>query len=242
MICIFSKERIGIDNTITAKKRIEEIDFARGIAIILMMIFHLIVDLKDFFSYNLEYLNGFWYIEGKASAIIFIFLCGISSALSHRSTRHGFMILTWAMILTTVTYFYNPDFYIRFGILHLLGISLLSASTANRLPKSWLLLLSIASIIIGLYLGERFTSSPYLFPLGLQTNTFASLDYYPLFPWYGTFLLGVFAGKQFYSSKQALVSMHLPKSITWLGQHSLAIYLIHQPILLALLYILHSKW
>jgi uncharacterized membrane protein len=206
-----------------------------------MIIFHLIVDLKDFYSYPLEYLQGFWYIEGKLSAIIFIFLCGISSTLSYNSTRHGIKIFTWAMVLTAVTYVYNPDFYIRFGILHLLGISLLSASAIGRLPKMWLLLLSIASIIIGLFFTQRFTASPYLFPLGLQTNTFASLDYYPLFPWYGILVAGIFAGRMLYAHKQPIVSKHFPPSITWLGRHSLAIYLIHQPILLALLYVLHRN-
>jgi uncharacterized membrane protein len=232
---------IFIDNNPT-KQRIKEIDFVRGIAIILMIIFHLIVDLKDFFSYHLEYLQGFWYIEGKCSAILFIFLCGISSTLSHSSTRHGIKIFTWAMILTTITYFYNPDFYIRFGILHLLGISLLSASVLGRLPRVWLLLLSVTSIIIGLFFVQRYTSSPYLFPLGLQTNTFASLDYYPLFPWCGIFVAGILAGRIVYAPRQPIVSKHLPKPITWLGQHSLAIYLIHQPILLSLLYVLHQNW
>ena len=237
----FSKEMIVINNTITAKIRMEEIDFARGIAIILMILFHLIVDLKDFFSYSLEYLQGFWYIEGKCSAILFIFLCGISSTLSHSSTRHGIKIFIWAMILTAVTYIYNPDFYIRFGILHLLGISLLSATVISHLSRMWLLLLSGTAIIIGIYFSQGFTSFPYLFPLGLQTNTFASLDYYPIFPWYGIFVTGVLVGKQLYTPKQPLVSIPLPKSITWLGQHSLAIYLTHQPILLALLYMLHRN-
>lgn len=232
----------AINNILTMNKRMEEIDFARGIAIILMIIFHLVVDLKDFFSYPLDYLQGFWYAEGKCSAILFILLCGISSTLSRRSTRHGITIFTWAMILTAVTYFYNPDFYIRFGILHLLGISLLSASAIKRLPRVWLLLLSAASIVIGLFFAGRFTSLPYLFPLGLQTNTFTSLDYYPLFPWYGLFTTGILFGIQFYTPKKPLLTMQLPKTITWLGQHSLAVYLIHQPILLTLLYILHRKW
>jgi uncharacterized membrane protein len=224
------------------KNRMEEIDFARGIAIILMIIFHLIVDLKDFFSYPLEYLQGFWYIEGKCSAILFIFLCGISSTLSQRSTRHGITVFTWAMILTAVTYFYNPNFYIRFGILHLLGISLLSVPVISRLPRVGLLLVSAAFFIVGFFFAQRFISSPYLFPLGLQTSTFASLDYYPLFPWYGIFIIGILAGKHLYSPKQSLISIPLPQAITRLGQHSLAIYLIHQPVLLALLYMLHRNW
>lgn len=226
---------------ITHNKRIEEIDFARGIAILLMILFHLIVDLRDFYFYNVNYFHGFWYIEGKVSAILFIFLCGISSTLSFRSTNHGIKVFAWAMVLTSVTYLYNSDFYIRFGILHFLGSSLISAKFIQRLSIRLLVLLSISSITLGLVFTERFVTSPYLFPLGLQSATFASLDFYPLFPWYGVFLAGIIAGKTVYASKKNLLVLHPPQSISWLGRQSLAIYLIHQPILLALLYVIHGK-
>lgn len=224
----------------TTTNRIWEIDFLRGLAIILMIIFHFVVDLKDFFFYNVEYLQGYWYIEGKCSAILFILLCGISSTLSKNSTRHGILVFTWGMILTALTYLYNPNFYIRFGILHFLGISILSANRIRGLATHWLLLFSSFSIIIGIFFSERFTASPYLFPLGLQTNIFTSLDFYPLFPWYGVFLIGFILGKKLYPHKKSLLSSPPSSIITWLGQHSLAVYLIHQPILLACLYILHG--
>jgi len=231
-------------NTVN-NSRIWEIDLIRGIAIILMILFHLIVDLQDFYNYNLDYLQGFWYIEGKLSAILFILICGASSTLGHSSTRHGSKVFIWAMILTAVTYIYNSNCYILFGILHFLGISLLSAKIMRRLPITWLLFASLGAIMVGVLFSERFVSVPYLFPLGLMTSTFVSLDYYPLFPWYGVFLLGITLGKIFYSSQtqsESLTSLqpvHFLTSITWLGKHSLAIYLIHQPVLLALLYILH---
>jgi len=226
---------------IIIKSRLEELDFARGLAILLMILFHLIVDLKDLYAYNLDYLGGFWYWEGKLSAILFIFLCGLSSTLSRNSVRHGINIFIWAILLTSITHFYNPDFYIRFGILHFLGISLLSSHLIGSLQIRWLLLLTIASFIMGLVVTTSFTASPYLFPLGLQTRTFTSLDYYPVFPWYGIFVIGILIGKLFYRSRQPYVSIPLPKVITWLGRHSLAVYLIHQPILLTILYLLHKK-
>jgi len=227
-----------------ASSRIWEIDLVRGIAIILMIIFHLIVDLKDFYGYPLDYFNGFWYLEGKFSAILFMLICGVSSTLVRNSTPHGIKVFIWAMILTIVTYIYNEGNYILFGILHFLGISLLSANFARRLAIPWLLITSCVGIMVGMLFSGRYATNPYLFPIGLMTSTFTSLDYYPLLPWYGVFLLGILLGKILYSDvKQARLAPRLPihalKGITWLGQHSLAIYLIHQPTLLAILYILH---
>lgn len=221
-------------------RRIWEIDFIRGIAILLMILFHLIVDLKDFFGFQVEYLQGFWYLEGKLSAILFMIMCGVSSTLGRSTMQHGIKVFTWAMLLTAVTYIYNPSCYIRFGILHFLGISLLSAGLIRRLSSVWIFILSFVSILIGISFSERFVSNPYVFPLGLMTNTFISLDYYPLFPWYGVFLFGIIVGKIGYDDKVSLIQRPIPpfKNISWLGQHSLAIYLIHQPLLLSLLYLI----
>jgi len=241
--------------TTVNSNRIWEIDFIRGIAIILMILFHLIVDLKDFYAYNLDYLGGGWYLEGKFSAILFILICGVSSTLGRSSTLHGVKVFIWAMVLTAVTYIYNEGCYILFGILHFLGISLLSASFMRKLPIVWLLITSLGSIVVGLLFSDGFVTNPYLFPIGLMTSTFISLDYYPLFPWYGVFLFGITLGKILYCDKKRLGLSQVPyvepkfptsllpvrflRSIVCLGQHSLGIYLIHQPILLALLYILH---
>ena len=244
-----------MNSSMAYKNRIWEIDFIRGIAIILMVIFHLIVDLKDFYAYPINYLTGFWYLEGKSSAILFMLISGVSSTLGRSSPLYGSKIFAWGMFLTVVTYIYNPSNYILFGILHFLGISLLSARFMRRLPTSWLFMISCAAIAIGIFFSERFVTNPYLFPIGLITSTFISLDYYPIFPWYGVFLFGVMLGKIIYADKKrfglcqasqmqsgflgSLLLVRPVKLIIWLGQHSLAVYLTHQPILLALLYLLH---
>ncbi len=224
------------------KNRIQEIDFLRGIAIILMVLFHLIVDLKDFYNYDLEYLSGFWYVEGKVSALLFILLCGVSSTLSKNNTRHGITVFLWSMLLTIITYYYNKNCFILFGILHFLGISLLSVPIIKTLPNGWLAFISTISMILGTLFSQRYIDNPYLFPIGLTTNTFVALDYYPIFPWYGVFLLGIIIGKLIYNNKKRLSSRQASpfpiRLITTLGEHSLVIYLVHQPLLLVLLYLI----
>lgn len=187
-------------------KRIWEIDFLRGIAIILMVVFHLVVDLRDFYSAAVEYLTGFWFYVGKLSAILFIFTAGISATLSTATLKHGLEIFLWGMLLTLVTYFYDDQTYIRFGILHFLGVSIFSYRLIARIPSLSLSITGLLLFASGWMLTPLKTDSPYLFPLGLVSATFQSIDYYPVIPWYGIFLIGAAIGKQLYSNKTSRFS------------------------------------
>ena len=221
-------------------QRIWEIDCARSVAILLMIVFHLIVDLKDFFFYNIEYLTGFWFYVGKLSALLFILTAGISCTLNTKTLlKHGLKVFLWGMILTGITYLYNPLTYIRFGILHLLGCSIISYKFLSDLSPVWLLLSGAIWLSIGYAFTPAIVTLPYLFPLGLVTGNFASIDYYPLIPWYGIFLIGTAVGKSLYTKRQSIFPEITPPLLTtYLGQHSLIIYLIHQPLLLAILNII----
>lgn len=224
-------------------RRIWEIDCARSVAILLMIVFHLVVDLKDFYFYNINYLTGFWFYVGKLSAILFILTAGISSTLNTQALlKHGLKIFLWGMTLTGITYFYNPLTYIRFGILHLLGCSIISYKFLSTLRPIWLLLAGVILLDMGYTFTPAIVTPPYLFPLGLVTSAFESIDYYPLIPWYGVFLVGAAVGKILYTKRQSILPrVTAPLLTTYLGKRSLIIYLIHQPLLLAILYIIYRK-
>ncbi|MDD4599936.1 hypothetical protein SDC9_13797 [bioreactor metagenome] len=221
--------------------RIWEIDCLRGFAIILMVVFHLIVDLKDFYSYPFQYLSGFWFYTGKLSAILFIFTAGISATLGKNTFKHGIKVFLWAMLLTLITYFYNDHTYIRFGILHFLGFSIVSYPLLTQAHPALLTITGLVWFIGGCLFTPIIVHSAYLFPFGLVSPTFESIDYYPIIPWYGVFLLGVAVGKNFYYRRQSLFAYHPAFTpIVSLGQHSLALYLIHQPVLLLALHVVHA--
>lgn len=223
-----------------SRNRIQEIDALRGLAIILMVFFHIIVDLTDFFGYPFQYLSGFWYYEGKAAAILFMTLAGVSASFSRSPFRHGLKLLAWGIVLTVVTWLFMPATYIRFGILHFLGTSLLTWPLIAKQKPGTLLFLAILSMIIGNSLSDITVTASWLLPLGLIPPGFSSMDYYPLLPWYGVFLIGGAAGKILYADQRSLCpSLCPPKWLLWLGGHSLAIYLLHQPIVLAILFLLH---
>lgn len=223
------------------KNRIWEIDFLRGIAIVLMVIFHLIYDLSDFYSYNIEYLSGFWYYEGKLSAILFMLISGISCSFSRNNLKRGAFVFSAGMILTLFTLITFPSMYIRFGILHLLGASMIIYHFIRRVKNIYLIIFSAVIISLGNIFSNMTVKSPFLFMLGLRDANFASLDYYPLLPWLGVFLLGVVLGRILYKERKSLFKFE-PKfnPLSYMGQHSLLIYFVHQPVLIAALYIIHK--
>ena len=216
--------------------RIWEIDFLRGLAIILMIIFHVVFDLKEFYAYPLNYSEGFWFYVGKAAASLFIFICGISANLSANTRKNGIIVLAWGMALTVITYLYTPALYIRFGILHLLGLSLLVYPFIREPRSGVVITMGLIILFTGLSFSKIAVTTDWLLPFGLTSTTFASLDYYPLVPWFGLFLIGTAVGKFAYASKMSLIPFRVKAGIiNRLGHKSLFIYLVHQPIIYAIL-------
>lgn len=225
------------------KQRIREIDFARGIAVILMIVFHLTYDLAEFYHMPINYHSGPIYYTGKAAAISFILLAGISSTLSPGSIYRGCKLILWGIVIWIVVSIAVPGSHIIFGILQFLGscILLQHIFSLHRLKWPALLLASIVSIYTGVIFSRVNMPGNLLAPLGLTNDNFFSVDYYPLFPWSGVFLLGMVLGKLAYAKPRSLIGPgqnHDP--ISFLGRHSLTVYLLHQPVILALLYLFQN--
>jgi len=223
--------------------RIAEIDCFRGIALLLMILFHIVFDLAYFYNWSIDYLNGFWYYLGKASAILFMLVSGISNTLSHNPIRRGLTVFGAGMLITVVTYYYIPAMYIRFGILHLLGFGMLAAPWLTKLSALLLILSGTTLLVMSNWTANLMATNSWLLPLGITPTGFASLDYYPLFPWLGVVLYGLAIGKLLYGHKRPCLfpsaTTSLPARILiWMGRQSLLIYLVHQPIILALLLLL----
>ncbi len=218
--------------------RIWEIDFLRGVAVLLMVTFHFVVDLRDFYGVPLDYRQGLWFLLGKMSACLFILLAGISIRFSRSPLRHGLKVLVWGMAISIVTYFYDPVIYIRFGILHLLGVSLLLSAFLSRFTNLTLMFFAVSSMLLGnFWQGTAGLRSPWFIPFGYPPISFATLDYYPLFPWLGVFVLGMVLGRKLYPKQISRLPENLPHTpLNRCGRNALAIYLLHQPILLLLLF------
>ena len=75
----------------------------------------------------------FFSFISPAFAFAFIMMCGISSTLSRSNLKRSFPILGAALAVTLVSLFMTPDAPIIFGILHLLGFSVLAYSLTEKL-------------------------------------------------------------------------------------------------------------
>lgn len=229
--------------------RFIELDLLRGFAISVMVLFHLLWDL-DYFG--IVRLNKAMYNSNIIFQALFLVLVGVtlavkSNKLQEPSTemykqimRHGLWIFSLGMAITAVTLLVMPERPVLFGILHCIGLSIILCTVFLRF-KTYNIIFATAIITAGFIIGHYHVSHPTIVHLmfGLhQTNVWKyTIDYFPLLPWFGVTLLGVGIGNILYKDNKRrfkIPDLSNYRSITmvsWLGKHSLAIYLFHQPII-----------
>ena len=237
-------------------ERFWEIDLLRGVAILMMIFYHALYDLDYFGGWGIEIHMGLWRYFAFATASLFLLLVGVSLTLSYARAAHtgsaqrlfpkylnrGARIFAWGLIITAVTWVLLRDGFVRWGILHLIGLSIILAFPVLTLRYGNLVLGSIF-LLLGAFITNQHVGSPWLLWLGLMPAQFASVDYFPVLPWFGVVLIGVFAGNSLYPNYQRAFRLrdrsHVPmvRGINFLGRHSLLIYLVHQPVLIVTLFL-----
>ncbi len=240
-------------------KRFWEIDVLRGLAIIMMISYHLIFDLAYFGIYPMNVSTGFWWIFARTTAFTFLFLVGVSLTLSHtraeklggnhsknlfaKYLKRGVKIFSLGLLITLATWLFIPQDFIVFGVLHFIGLAIiLEYPFLNK--KELNLILGIIFIMLGFVLTFFTVNIPWFLWLGLKPPGFITVDYFPLLPWLGVVSIGLFVGNILYRDYKRRFKLPdlshniLVRIFSFLGRHSLLIYLIHQPILIIILYLL----
>ena len=221
-------------------KRIWELDALRGLALIGMMGIHLVYDLVEL--YRVWSWNPVWYQVFKNNyGAIFLVISGISVTLGRHPVRRGLQVFCCGGLCTLVTYgmyrlgFAGKDIIIYIGVLQCLGLCMMLWPVFRKLPGPPLVLLAGAMVILGLWLRTVSFSFPWLTVLGFAPYGFASSDYFPLLPNLGYFLVGAVLGRKLYREKKSRFPLENPplKGLQWMGRNSLLIYLLHQPVLAA---------
>jgi uncharacterized membrane protein len=238
--------------TMDTASRFPEIDAARGIAILMMILFHTVFDLHFFGIAPVNVATGFWRWFAMATASLFLLVVGISLVVSHARSAtklagfarmkkflfRGAGIFGLGLLVTLATWLYLHEGFIIFGILHLIGVSVMLSVLFFRFRK-YNILLGLLCIAGGFFIGT--VQGPvWLLPLGIYPASFVSVDYTPLIPWFGAVLVGMGVGEFLYSGGIRRFSMpHLPDRfempLAFLGRYSLVIYLVHQPVIILLL-------
>ena len=167
----------------------------------------------------------------------FIAISGVCARLSKHPLRRGLIVLAAALLVSAVTYLIGAPVY--WGILHLLGVCMLLYAAARKrweaLPGIYACGAALLIFALTFMLPIRVrVGVPFLFPFGLRTAAFASADYYPLLPWGALFFAAAAAGERLGDMPPEKKYASAPRALAWLSRRSLLIYLVHQPVLLAL--------
>lgn len=245
--------------------RFWEIDFSRGLAIILVVVFHFFFILKYLGLYALWGGPLFWRLLPRILGSTFITLVGLSLVLSYtrakkkgknnlgaKYLKRGLKIFSLGIVASLASWLFVGDKFIVFGILHLIGLSIILAYPLlhYEVAPKLILELSLASFLTGILMRTFYIDSSWLLWFGVLQTSFKSLDYYPLLPWFGFILLGIWLGQTLYQdyerkftvsvSFRFLGKSYPQKSIYWLGKHTLKIYVLHVPIILIALYLISN--
>lgn len=239
---------------IPSSQRFIELDMLRGIAIILMIFGHIFWDLDYFGLMPIN--SGIYSVLQITVPPTFFLLVGISLVVSKKRIENntlkdeknyynrlifrGLKIFGLGMILTIITLLFIPEKPVFFGVLHCIGLSVILSAPFLKYRK-YNLLFAITILFASLFVAEYNAENPTLLHLivGIhQTNIWSyTVDYFPLLPWFGVCLLGIIIGDFLYSGNERKfrmpdLSRYRPAKIfQWCGQHSLMIYLIHQPVI-----------
>jgi uncharacterized membrane protein len=233
------------------EERFWELDALRGLAVVGMVVFHAAFDLSYFRGFPFDVTNGFWWLLARAVATTFVLVSGCVLAISYGKVANGgirtafdkifprsLRIFALALVVTAATFlFLSGNGTIWFGVLHFMAVGSLITLLFMGLGWPQLIWTGIVMVAAGFLLESVTVQTPLLLWLGLRPAGFYTFDYFPLLPWLGVLLFGAAIGKRWYGSgvrgfQLPIGENGLTRALAFVGRHSLAIYFIHQPLLI----------
>ncbi len=267
----YSQKEVSFEEKeVNSEERLWEVDFLRGAAVVAMVIYHALYDLDYFGAFHVEVFSGFWLRFAQATATTFVLLVGVSLSLSSaravnlgkseglwkKLVTRGLKIFALGLCVTAATYAFSREGFIIFGVLHFIGLAVILAYPFLRIDRGRTglmvgvnlvaganLMIGAAVILTGLKLQTMTFGFSCLMWLGFIPNGLYTFDYFPIFPWFGLVLVGIFLGDFLYKGYRR--RFELPDAsgssparlFCLLGRNSLLVYLIHQPAMIAVLYL-----
>ena len=237
------------------KVRLHLLDEYRGFVLVNMVIYHAIWDLVYIFGCDWSWYktDGAFYWQ-QWICWSFILVSGFCWQMSKRNLKRGMQVFGAGLVITLATLIFMPDSRVIFGVLTLIGSSMLLMIPCDKVFRkippvagaiaSFLLFLFVYPVNDGYFgFGDKVVvdlpmelySSWISTYLGFPQPGFWSTDYFSILPWFFLYAVGYFMYKVI--SDKGILEKSLCPPLGWLGRNSLIIYMLHQPIVYGILYV-----
>ena len=240
------------------KKRYAILDILRGLTLISMIAYHAVWDLVYLFGVGWDwYKTNAAYVWQQSICWSFIILSGFCWNLGKKKWRRGFVVFVAGTVISVATYVFMPDAKILFGVLTFLGSAMMLFIILDKVLRiceptvGAIVCAALFVITRNINDGELGFESLHLVDLpdrlyrgwfanylGFTQDGFWSMDYFPLLRWIflfavGYFLYGIFAKYAWFK----VLKKGKCAALECVGKHSLLIYMLHQPLLYGLLWL-----
>ncbi len=234
-----------------APGRVVAVDMLRGLAIVAMVAYHFAFDLRYFGVTHSDFEHARFWLTARATILsTFMATVGVSLALADaahtglpRHLARVARIAACALLVTLASVALFPQSFIYFGVLHAIAVTSVVAWPLRGKPAT-ATVLGIAVVAAGLAFSHPAFDARALSWIGFMTHKPRTEDYVPLFPWAGMTFIGIGIGHALRRDAFAAVAAlaHAPRALAFLGRHSLAVYMLHQPVLIGALWLVLRAW
>ncbi len=245
----------------TKSKRYTILDIIRALALIEMIVYHAMWDLVYIYGVNIPWYKGeAAFIWQQSICWTFILLSGFCWNLGRRKLKRGLIVFGCSILISIVTAIFLPNACIMFGILSLIGTAMLVMIPFDKIlckvnPYIGMIVCFVLFIIfynvnvgtLGFLdweiaeLPKELYANLFTAYLGFPAPSFYSSDYFSVLPWLflyqtGYFMYRVFKKKDWLKHLSAISI----KPLEWIGRHSLILYMLHQPVVYGVLYVVFN--
>ena len=232
---------------LAGRRRFDRLDALRGAAIVWMAVFHFSFDLNYFRLIHQDfYRSPVWTVQ-RACIVTLFMLCvgaGQGIAVAEQQSLARFwkriaQIAGCALLVSLGSWLMFPKSFISFGVLHAIAVMLIVV----RFTASWGVWrwpLGLAAVLLPVFVVDPFFDSRWTNWVGLVTHKPVTEDYAPILPWLGVVWWGAAASEWLLARRPSAIRGPLPAAmhlLAVLGRWSLSFYMLHQPVLIGLLWL-----
>jgi uncharacterized membrane protein len=231
----------------SGQQRFDRLDALRGAAIVWMAAFHFSFDLNYFgFVHQDFYRDPVWTLQRACIVTLFMLCVGAGQGIAvaqgqslSRFWKRVAQIAGCALLVSIGSWVMFPASFISFGVLHAIALMLVFVRFTTSWG-AWRWLLGGIAMLLPLFVADPFFDSRWTNWVGLTTHKPVTEDYAPILPWLGVVWWGAAAAEWLLGRHASLLRGSVPRAarpLAVLGRWSLSFYMLHQPVLIGLLWL-----